>query len=101
MKSSVAVNLLSQMFLAQFSEEEHEALGMAIDALNTLAARPEMGEWILTPMLPDNHRYKCSICNRHHRERYDYCPSCGTKMKGEEYAGKIELSKLRRSNQRG
>ena len=29
-----AVSLLSQMFLIQFSKEEHEALAMAIDALN-------------------------------------------------------------------
>ena len=42
----------------------------------------ETGEWTLMPMLPDNHRYKCSICNRHHRARYDYCPSCGARMKG-------------------
>lgn len=42
----------------------------------------ETGGWTLMPMLPDNHRYKCSICNRHHRARYDYCPSCGARMKG-------------------
>ena len=29
-----AVSLLSQMFCIQFSKEEHEALAMAIDALN-------------------------------------------------------------------
>ena len=29
-----AVSLLSQMFLIQFSKEEHEALAMAIDELN-------------------------------------------------------------------
>ena len=39
------------------------------------------GKWILTPMLSDNYRYECSICNSHHRERYDYCPSCGAKMR--------------------
>lgn len=38
------------------------------------------GRWILTSMLPDDCRYKCSICKRHHREKYDYCPSCGAKM---------------------
>ena len=45
---------------------------------------PKTGEWILTPMLSSNYRYKCSICNSHHRARYDYCPSCGTKMLGED-----------------
>lgn len=29
-----AISLLSQMFLIQFNKEEHEALAMAIDALN-------------------------------------------------------------------
>lgn len=47
-------------------------------------AEPKTGEWILMPMLPVNHRYKCSICKRHHRERYDYCPSCGARMLKED-----------------
>ena len=34
MTKEKAVSLLSQMFLIQFSKEEHEALAMAIDALN-------------------------------------------------------------------
>ena len=34
MTKEKAVSLLSQMFLIQFSNEEHEALAMAIDALN-------------------------------------------------------------------
>ena len=34
MTKEKAVSLLSQMFLIQFSKEEHEALAMAINALN-------------------------------------------------------------------
>ena len=34
MTKKKAVSLLSQMFLIQFDKEEHEALAMAIDALN-------------------------------------------------------------------
>lgn len=34
MTKEKAVSLLSQMFCIQFSKEEHEALAMAIDALN-------------------------------------------------------------------
>ena len=34
MNEDKAIFLLSQMFLIQFDKEEHEALGMAIDALN-------------------------------------------------------------------
>ena len=38
MDAKRAVWLLSQMFLIQFDKEEHEALGVAIDALNENAA---------------------------------------------------------------
>ena len=48
------------------------------------STEPKTGHWKLTPMLPDIHRYECSNCKRHHRERYDFCPSCGADMRGEE-----------------
>ena len=54
------------------------------DILALPSADRPAGEWILMPMLPVNHRYKCSICKRHHRERYDYCPSCGARMLKED-----------------
>ena len=52
--------------------------------LSLPSAEPKMGYWILTPMLSDNYRYECSNCMGHHRERYDFCPSCGSDMRGEE-----------------
>lgn len=76
MKSSVAVNLLSQMFLAQFSEEEHEALGMAIDALNTLAARPEI-------IMCKDCKYLQEVRSEESARKFGQISSCGAKMKGE------------------
>lgn len=51
--------------------------------IRALPSTDHNGHWTLTPMLPDNHRYECSNCKRHHRERYDFCPSCGADMRGE------------------
>lgn len=46
MTKEKAVSLLSQMFLIQFSKEEHEALAMAIDALNADRKTEPKQEWI-------------------------------------------------------
>lgn len=40
--------------------------------------------WILKPMLPDIHRYECPNCHALHRERYDFCPSCGKCIRSKE-----------------
>lgn len=60
------------------------AIGTFVDRIKALPSTDRTGHWILTPMLPDNHRYECSNCKRHHRERYDFCPSCGADMRGGE-----------------
>lgn len=77
-----AVSLLSQMFLIQFSKEEHEALAMAIDALNAdCKTEQRHGKWIdisewYTP------RHKCSICETI-VDGYgsNFCPNCGADMR--------------------
>ena len=45
------------------------------------ADRPQ-GEWTQNVFRSDIYRYECSNCKAHHRARYDYCPSCGARMKG-------------------
>lgn len=75
MTNERAVQLLSQMFLIQFNEEEHEALAMAIDALGK---EPNFGKWINDTHYPG---WTCSKCNYHDGNKTDrYCPSCGTRM---------------------
>lgn len=64
-------------------EDYRRGLYKAQDILEALPSTDRNGQWTLTPMLPDNHRYECSNCKRHHRERYDFCPSCGADMRGE------------------
>ena len=79
MPKETAIALLNN--LRAFSEEDDEpAIDMAIEALSEL----KTGEWVLNPILPDIHRYMCSNCKSHHRKRYNYCPSCGAMMRGEE-----------------
>ena len=45
------------------------------------ADRPQ-GKWKQNVFRSDTYRYECSNCKAHHRARYDYCPSCGCRMKG-------------------
>ena len=30
-----------------------------------------------------SYSYICSECGKHHKEKYPYCPSCGSKMEGQ------------------
>ena len=100
-------NLITSIGEPQHSSLWHyeKALSEIKDMLGVLpSAECPKGQWIYHK---DNmpcvrwDRWECDQC--HNRTEYisDYCPNCGARMKGEEYAGKIELSKLRRSNQRG
>ena len=76
MTKEKAVSLLSQMFLIQFSKEEHEALAMAINALN-IDRKTEPTGYNLSPVDKDiNVRSKdepqtCSVNGR----PYD-CGNC-------------------------
>ena len=49
--------------------------------LVTPADRPQ-GEWTQNVSRSSIYRYECSNCKAHHRARYDFCPSCGARMKG-------------------
>ena len=53
------------------------------EAINSIPVtdRPQ-GEWKQNVFRSDIYRYECSNCKAHHRARYDYCPSCGARMKG-------------------
>lgn len=57
----------------------------AIERVQALPStdRPQ-GEWTQNVFRSDIYRYECSNCKAHHRTRYDYCPSCGARMKGAE-----------------
>lgn len=51
-----------------------DALEMAISALKE---SKERGKWI-----DSSNGWTCSICNRDSKSDTDFCPNCGTKMKG-------------------
>lgn len=41
------------------------------------------GKWIRESLVTD-YPYKCSACKKYSRARYDFCPSCGADMRGNE-----------------
>jgi rubrerythrin len=68
--------------------ETYEALDMAIEALSADAVH---GEWIWKTDIPigdgrTSAGYICSNCGKDywHGNVFDYCPSCGARMKGGE-----------------
>ena len=66
--------------LYKYSFVSKDVIEREINAIPS-ADRPQ-GEWTQNVLRPDIHRYECSNCKAHHIARYDYCPSCGARMKG-------------------
>ena len=66
-----------------YTDEARQALDMAIKALE----EPERkkGKW---EVFYPNHTYKyhCSECGANHKYMFDFCPSCGADMRGENDA---------------
>ena len=42
------------------------------------------GKWIKESLVTTNYLYKCSACKKYSRAMYDFCPNCGSDMRGEE-----------------
>lgn len=61
-------------------EPIYHALSMAIEALQ----EQKTGKWTIEDCHAATYKYCCSECNAHHRARYDFCPTCGTRMECEE-----------------
>lgn len=84
MERKKAIKMLKELsdcsYIGSLTDEEHEALDMAIASLEN--ERPS-GEWVKDEITERNKRtypYKCNQCGCYHRAMYDYCPSCGAKM---------------------
>lgn len=66
----------------EWDKEKHlPAVKMAIEALQ---AEPMKGEWINTAPSDRSDNIICDQCGYNSIARYDFCPTCGAKMKGQE-----------------
>jgi lipopolysaccharide biosynthesis regulator YciM len=55
------------------------------EELKALPPVTPTGHW-MQDGLRRKYTWMCSRCHDHYRAMYDYCPSCGMKMEGEEQA---------------
>ena len=63
-----------------------------VDVANLLLHAPTItpdevrgvGEWIYDDFDGDGIDYQCSCCKQYSRRNWNYCPSCGARMKGAE-----------------
>lgn len=63
---------------------QHIALREALDRVpGEESERTKKGKWIVTRPNVTVYVYHCSVCGAYHRALYDYCPTCGSDMKGE------------------
>lgn len=82
LRESDVIEAVTQYISSDYSTEEmaREDAELLIGQIPS-ADRPQ-GEWTQNVFRSDIYRYECSNCKAHHRARYDFCPSCGTRMKG-------------------
>lgn len=87
-----ALNLLrkrSQQLVGIYGDLGGAVSGVArlIDEFPS-ADRPQ-GEWLIEKTCYDNYNYRCSYCDWYEThaypdvEPYNFCPNCGSKMRGE------------------
>lgn len=74
----------AKVFIAQSVRSDID-IAMVAAAIKAIEQDPKSGRWI-TDGLNRKYTWMCSRCHDHYRAMYDYCPSCGMKMEGEEQA---------------
>ena len=62
--------------------EEQAAWKSTIDAMPTIEPERKKGKWKDCHVA--TYKYCCSECKAYHRAMYDYCPTCGADMRGEQ-----------------
>ena len=55
-----------------------------IENMPTIEPERKKGKWKDEDCHAATYKYCCSECKAHHRAMYDYCPSCGADMRGEQ-----------------
>lgn len=85
--------LLNSYDVCNVTEYDESGCGMkykavsveAIEKAPAVEAEPvRHGRWTFFKSIAgDEYTFKCSICNEWANQRYDYCPNCGAKMRGD------------------
>ena len=82
-----AINTVFNMCCKWNTNDPSDLKNLLMVAFQDLpSAEPERkkGTWTIEDCHAATYKYCCSICKAHHRVRYDFCPSCGADMRGEE-----------------
>lgn len=72
-------------YMERFVTELRDAMKADLEHdINELPSSQKTGKWTIEDCHAATYKYCCSECNAHHRARYDFCPTCGTRMVGDE-----------------
>ena len=83
-----AIDVLGKIFPADPMRNDYTkgitcGAALATEYIKQLPSAERKGHWKNAYALTE-YRYRCSECFANHRARYDYCPSCGARMDGEQ-----------------
>ena len=79
-----AIDALREMAIALYGYDVTSVVSCATYKLQNLpSAELKSGRWILVKPRITPYEYRCSVCGAYHRAIYDYCPTCGSDMRGE------------------
>ena len=67
-----------------YSKERERLIRDALEKLPSAQPERKKGKWTIYDRHTIPYQYICSECGAYHRAGYDFCPTCGTDMRGEQ-----------------
>ena len=81
---ALCANLDGMMAVSPTGYIHGDTIADMIGDAPTIGPERKMGKWTVEDCHAATYKYCCSNCRAHHRAMYDYCPSCGADMRGEQ-----------------